>query len=119
MQSSSTLNELNHKLTTLDFELKSMKHIVTDTEDKCDRLGALVTQTKNTTHHTKQLLNDLDVHLRHQKHLGAIHNIRGHLLWRVDDFAARLLDAKENDVTIHSPMFCHRQYGYTLRVNYF
>lgn len=94
-----------------------MKHIVTATEDKCDKLETLTSATKKTTHHTRQLLSDLEVHLHSQKQLAAKQSVRGHLLWRIDGFAAKLKDAKENDVTLQSPIFCNRPYGYTLRVS--
>lgn len=95
-----------------------MQHIVTGTEDKCDKLETLTRDTKKTTHQTRQLLSDLEVHLHNQQQLAAIQNVRGHLMWRIDGFAAKLKDAKENDITLQSPLFCNRQYGYTLRVSY-
>lgn len=111
------VKELNHKLTTLEFEVKSMKHIVTETEDKCDRLDSIARQTKRMSHQCKQRLDDMVGNVEDQVKFRNIQNFRGHLLWRIDNFRTRLNEAKENDVTLQSPIFCNRQYGYTLRVS--
>ncbi len=93
-----------------------MKHIVTDTEDKCDKLEKIVIEVKKLSHQTKQLLSDLEIHMMNQRIMMEIHNTRGHLIWRIHDYAIKLKDGKENNVTLKSPMFCNKQYGYTLRV---
>lgn len=113
-----SVSSANHNRTaTLDFEVKSMKHIVTDTEDKCDKLEKIVTEVKKLSHQTRQLLSDLEAHMMNQRIMMEIHNTRGHLIWRIRDYATKLKDCKENNVTLKSPMFCNKQYGYTLRVN--
>lgn len=106
----------HHRTATLDFEVKSMKHIVTETEDKCDKLEKIVVEVRKLSHQTRQLLGDLEVHLTNQRIMMEIHNTRGHLIWRIHDYAVKLKDGKENNVTLKSPMFCNKQYGYTLRV---
>lgn len=108
----------HHRTATLDFEVKSMKHIVTDTEDKCDKLEKIVVEVKKLSHQTRQLLSDLEVHMMNQRIMAEIHNTRGHLIWRIHDYSVKLKDAKENNVTLKSPMFCNKQYGYTLRVSF-
>lgn len=130
-------SELSTKQTTLDYEVKSMKNIVCNTEDRCDKLGKVVEEADRTIHGTKQALADLEVHLLYQNKLLGIHNTRGkhlfpeslksfpyhttlrivgHLIWRIDDYSGKLLDAKEHETCLQSPMFCNKQYGYTLRV---
>lgn len=96
--------------------MKGMKRTVMETEDKCDKIEKLVENAKQTAHKTKQNLSDLDVHLRHQKKIMGIHNCHGHLIWRIDEYESKLADAKEHNTTLRSPMFCNKQYGYTLRV---
>lgn len=118
-QNVSIVKELNHKLTTLEFEVKSMKHIVTETEDKCDRLDSIARQAKKVSHQNKQRLDDAKANAEDQVMFKNIQNYRGHLLWRIDNFRTRLNEAKENDVTLQSPIFFNRQYGYTLRVSIF
>ncbi|KAJ8728498.1 hypothetical protein PYW07_006194 [Mythimna separata] len=39
----------------------------------------------------------------------------GHFIWRIDQFLARMKDAKENDTVLSSPMFRTSKYGYTLK----
>ncbi|GFG28519.1 hypothetical protein Cfor_03636 [Coptotermes formosanus] len=40
----------------------------------------------------------------------------GHIVWRILDFEAKMIDAKENNTVLHSPVFYSSQYGYKLRV---
>ncbi|XP_059617427.1 TNF receptor-associated factor 3 [Phlebotomus argentipes] len=115
-----TMTELAAKQATLDFELKNMKHIVHETEDKCDKFDKVSTETKAVANRTRQEMNDLEVHLTYQKKLFAIHNTRGHLIWKLDDYAAKLTQAKETQsVPLRSPIFCNKQYGYTMRLEVF
>lgn len=110
-------NILAGKLETVTFEVKQMKNIVCETEDKYDKMEKTVLSAKQATAKTRQELCDLQIHMKAQRKMSAIHNTRGHLIWRIDNFEAKLKDAKDNDVVLKSPMFCNRQYGYTLRVN--
>lgn len=112
----SSITELQQKLATIDFETKSMKHIATDTEDKCDKLEKIVVEAKQIAYKTKQKLTNLEIHLKMEQKMSAIQNTKGRLIWRISDYAAKLMDAKENDVSLKSPLFCNRMYGYTLRV---
>lgn len=119
-ETSSTANnitDLAAKHAKLDFELKNMKHIVHETEDKCDKFEKISANTKTVANQTRQEMNDLEVHLTYQKKLFAIHNTRGHLIWKIDDYAAKLTQAKETQsAALRSPIFCNKQYGYTMRV---
>uniref|UniRef100_A0A1L8DKX6 Putative tnf receptor-associated factor 3 isoform x1 n=1 Tax=Nyssomyia neivai TaxID=330878 RepID=A0A1L8DKX6_9DIPT len=112
--------DLINKQAKLDFELKNMKHIVHETEDKCDKFDKISAETKAASNQTRQEMNDLEVHLTYQKKLFAIHNTRGHLIWKIDDYAAKLTQAKvAQSVALRSPIFCNKQYGYTLRLEVF
>lgn len=104
-------------MATLDFEVKSLKHIANAAEDKCDGLERTVVDSRKSTAQTRQLLADLEEHLRLQRTLEAIQSVNGHLVWRISGFAEKLREAKENEVTLRSPLFCNRPYGYTMRVS--
>ncbi|XP_032522992.2 TNF receptor-associated factor 1 isoform X1 [Danaus plexippus] len=39
----------------------------------------------------------------------------GHLIWRIDNFQARMKEAKEKDSVLTSPLFRTSKYGYTLK----
>ncbi|KAL0830197.1 hypothetical protein ABMA28_003652 [Loxostege sticticalis] len=39
----------------------------------------------------------------------------GHLIWRIDNFTARMKEAKDNDTVLSSPLFRTSKYGYTLK----
>uniref|UniRef100_A0A7G3B0F0 Putative tnf receptor-associated factor 3 isoform x1 n=1 Tax=Lutzomyia longipalpis TaxID=7200 RepID=A0A7G3B0F0_LUTLO len=115
-----TMAALTAKQANLDFELKNMKHIVHETEDKCDKFDKVSAETKAVSNQTRQEMNDLEVHLTYQKKLFAIHNTRGHLIWKINDYAAKLTQAKETQsLPIRSPIFSNKQYGYTLRLDVF
>lgn len=111
-------SDLEAKLASLTLEVKQMKHIVCETEDKCDRMERLVRDARKSNAKTRQELRDLEIHLKIQKKMAAICNVDGNLIWRIDQFASKLQDAKETDTFIKSPLFCNKQYGYTLRVGY-
>lgn len=109
-------SDLASKLANLTLEVKQMKNIVHETEEKCDKLERVVMETKKAAAATRQELKDLEIHLKYQKKLTCIHNFRGHLIWRIDNFSAKLKEAKESEIILKSPIFCNKQYGYTLRV---
>ena len=97
-------------------ELRQMKNVVYETEVKCEKTRATVIDAQKMCAQTKQKLTDLKTHLAAEKRMKSISNCEGHLIWRIDQFAAKLKDAKENDIVLRSPMFSNRQYGYNLRV---
>lgn len=109
-------SDLASKLANLTLEVKQMKNIVHETEDKCDKLEKIVIETKKVAAATRQELKDLEIHLKCQKKLTCIQNFRGHLIWRIDNFSSKLKEAKENELILKSPIFSNKQYGYTLRV---
>lgn len=105
------------RVQSLDFDMKSIKNIVYETEDKCDKFDKAMGETKAIAMQTKQEMNDLEVHLMYQEKLLPIHNTKGRLLWRIPDYSKRLLEAKEKGVVLKSPMISTRLYGYNLRVS--
>lgn len=111
------LTEYEAKLASLTLEVKQMKNIVCETEDKCDKMERVVRDARRSNAKTRQELRDLEIHLKMQKKMAAIVNVDGKLVWRIDQFASKLQDAKETDTFIKSPMFCNKLYGYTLRVS--
>lgn len=108
---------LVQRLQVLDFEMKGMRGIVYETEDKCDKFDKSMAETKAIAMQTKQEMNDLEVHLMYQEKLLPIHNMKGRLLWRISDYSKRLLEAKEKGIVLRSPIISTRQYGYNLRVS--
>lgn len=108
---------LERKLSETVLELRQMKNIVCETEDKCDRLEAIVIESRKQCAQTKQELADLNINLVMEKKLRVISNYRGHLVWCIDQYALKLKDAKQNDLVLKSPMFSNHQYGYNLRVS--
>lgn len=105
------------KWDSLSLEVAQMKNIVTETEDKCDKLEKAVGDIQRNLAVTKQDLRDFQAHFRQQKRFSSIVNTSGHLIWRIENYSEKLIDAKENGIMLKSPMFCNKQYGYTLRVS--
>lgn len=108
---------LEWKLSESLVELRQMKNIVYESEVKCEKSQQSVRDTQKLCANTQQELADLKAHLAAEKRMRAITNCDGHLIWRIDHFAAKFKDTKDNDTTLRSPMFCNIQYGYTLRVS--
>lgn len=72
--------DYNVKYATLGLEIKSMKHIVCETEERCDKLEALFTEIDRNLHHTMQLVADMENYLSTQQRLTSIVNTRGELM---------------------------------------
>lgn len=64
-------------------EVKSMKHMVCETEDRCDKLEKLVVKIDHDLHHTMQLVSDLENHIATQQRLTSYINSRGKSLYVV------------------------------------
>lgn len=109
--------DLEGKQTKMDFVIKNMQHIINEAEDNCDKLEKNVIANSNLSHQTNQNLTDLQEHLRVQNQFSEITNTRGHLIWRIGDYSTKLKEAKEHEITLRSPLFCNKQYGYTLRLD--
>ncbi|XP_037936261.1 TNF receptor-associated factor 3-like isoform X2 [Teleopsis dalmanni] len=112
-----TNSDLNAKQITMDYEIKSMKNIVCETEERCEKLEGIVTDIDKKLHHTIQALTDLENHLATQQRLTSIQNTRGHLIWRIKDYSKKLEEAKQYDTILHSAMFSNKPYGYALRLD--
>uniref|UniRef100_A0A1A9V0H3 MATH domain-containing protein n=1 Tax=Glossina austeni TaxID=7395 RepID=A0A1A9V0H3_GLOAU len=109
--------DYNAKYATLGLEIKSMKHIVCETEERCDKLEALFTEIDRNLHHTMQLVADMENYLSTQQRLTSIVNTRGHLIWHIKDFSKKLDESKKYDTILHSAMFSNKPYGYALRLD--
>lgn len=107
---------LEWKLGESLLELRQMKNIVYESEVKCENAKEIVFDAQKMCAQTRQELADLQAHLSAEKRFRTIENCEGHLIWRIDRYASKLKDAKENDLVLKSPIFCDKQYGYTLRV---
>ncbi|XP_013098657.2 TNF receptor-associated factor 3 [Stomoxys calcitrans] len=105
------------KYAALDVEVKSMKHMVCETEERCDKLETLVGQIDRSLHHTMQLVNDCENHIATQQRLTSYINCRGHLVWRIKNFSKKLEEARQYDTILHSAMFSNKPFGYALRLD--
>lgn len=108
---------LERKVSEALVEVRQMKNIVCETEDKYDKIENVSSVVRKMSAETKQELTDLVEHLKMEKKLKTFVNCEGHLIWRVDGYKARLKNARENDIIIKSPIFCDRLYGYSLRMD--
>lgn len=112
------LNGLNVRYSKTDYEVKQLKNVIHETEDKSEKIDKQVEVYKVQLLEMKQNLLDLQEHLKMEKQLCLIINMRGHMIWKIDNYAKKLSEAKEcSEITLKSPIFTNRQYGYTLRVN--
>ncbi|XP_055371368.1 TNF receptor-associated factor 5 [Condylostylus longicornis] len=111
--------ELNTKQINLDYEVKSMKNIVCETEEKCEKLEKIVYNVEKAIQRTHQGLLDLEGHLLYQKKMVAIQNTRGHLIWRLSEYTQRFEEARKFDGSIQGPLFTNKPFGYTLRLDVF
>lgn len=65
------------KNATLDLEVKNMKIIVGETDERCDKLEKLVVKIDHNLHHTMQLVSDMENHIATQQRLSSYINSRG------------------------------------------
>ena len=111
------LNGLNVRYSKTDYEVKQLKNVIYEVEDKSEKIDKQVENYKQLLFESRQNLIDLREHLKMEKQLALIINMRGHMIWKIDDYAKKLLEAKENpENVLKSPLFTNKQYGYTLRV---
>lgn len=111
------VQEIAVRQAKINYELKGMQHIVTETEDKTDKLDKKVEQLKKQMNSLTNEFTSIQTHVVFKERMEGIHNLRGHLLWRIRDYPVKLIDAKENNTTLSSPIFYNKQFGYALRVN--
>ncbi|ALC49159.1 Traf-like [Drosophila busckii] len=105
------------KQATLDYEVKNVKSILLETEERCDKLSNIVENLDKTMHQTMQNIADIENQLAMQQRISSVQNIRGHLIWRIKDYSKKLEEAKQYDSILHSAMFSNKAYGYALRLD--
>lgn len=111
------LNNLNERFTKTDYSVKQLLNTVHETEDKSEKLEKQVSIYKELIYATKQNLSDLEEHLKVQRQFNMITNIRGHLIWKISRYSKKLVDSKESDLPLKSPLFSNKHYGYALRLD--
>ncbi|EDW00130.1 TNF receptor-associated factor 3 [Drosophila grimshawi] len=105
------------KQATLDYEVKNVKSIICETEDRCDKLHNMVQDLDKALHQTMQSISDIENQLAMQQRIASVQNIRGHLIWRIKDYSKKLEEAKQYDTILHSAMFSNKAFGYALRLD--
>lgn len=100
-----------------EYNIKQALNTVHETEEKTEKLEKEFETCREVILSTKQSLADLQEHLKYQRRLNTISNIRGHLIWRISNYSKRLNDAKETEIPLKSPLFSNKHYGYSLRLD--
>jgi TNF receptor-associated factor 3 len=111
------LSNLSDSQLKTNYNIKQLQNTVHETEDKTEKLEKQVAMYKELSYTTKQSLSDLKEHLKVQRQIQMISNIRGHLIWRITRYSQRLEDSRESDVPLKSPLFSNKHYGYALRLD--
>lgn len=111
------LTNLNDKHVKTDYSVKQITNAANEVEDKSDKLEKQVEIYKELVYETKQALEDLEEHLKVQRQFNVITNIRGHLIWRINNLTRKMSASKESEFPIKSPLFSNKHYGYTLRLD--
>lgn len=114
---SGLLANLNDRFMKTDYNVKQLTNTTNETEDKAEKLEKQVAMYKELVYETKQSLADLEEHLKVQRQFNMITNIRGHLIWKINNYSKKLNDSKETDVALKSPLFSNKHYGYALRLD--
>ncbi|XP_022208731.1 TNF receptor-associated factor 3 [Drosophila obscura] len=112
-----TSDYATNKQATLDYEVKNVKNIVCETEERCDKLQNVVQDLDRSLHQTMQNLSDMENQMAMQQRLASVQNIRGHLIFRIKDYSKKLDEAKQYDTILHSAMFSNKAFGYALRLD--
>ncbi|SPP88764.1 TNF receptor-associated factor 3 [Drosophila guanche] len=112
-----TSDYATNKQATLDYEVKNVKNIVCETEERCDKLQTVVQDLDRSLHQTMQNLSDLENQMAMQQRIASVQNIRGHLIFRIKDYSKKLDEAKQYDTILHSAMFSNKAFGYALRLD--
>ncbi|XP_017109356.2 TNF receptor-associated factor 3 isoform X1 [Drosophila bipectinata] len=103
-------DHITSKHATLDYEVKNIKNIVCETEERCDKLDRAL-------HQTMQNLSDLESQIAMQQRIASFQNIKGHLIWRIKDYSKKMDEAKQYETILHSAMFSNKAFGYALRLD--
>ncbi|KAH8418902.1 hypothetical protein KR222_003801 [Zaprionus bogoriensis] len=107
----------NSKQATLDYEVKNVRSIVCESEERIDKLHNIVEGLDKTMHQTLQSIADIENQLAMQQRIASVQNVRGHLIWRIKDYSKKLEEAKQYDTILHSAMFSNKAFGYALRLD--
>ncbi|XP_017869128.1 PREDICTED: TNF receptor-associated factor 3 [Drosophila arizonae] len=105
------------KQATLDYEVKNVKSIMCETEERCDKLQSIIQDLDKALHQTMQSIADIENQMAMQQRIASVQNIRGHLIWRIKDYSKKLEEAKQYDTILHSAMFSNKAFGYALRLD--
>lgn len=111
------LTNLSDRHVKTDYSVKQITNTANEVEDKSDKLEKQVEIYKELVYETKQALEDLEEHLKTQRQFNMITNIRGHLIWRINNLTRKMSAAKESEAPIKSPLFSNKHYGYALRLD--
>ncbi|EDW29911.1 GL15839 [Drosophila persimilis] len=71
-----TSDYATNKQATLDYEVKNVKNIVCETEERCDKLQNVVQDLDRSLHQTMQNLSDLENQMAMQQRIASVQNIR-------------------------------------------
>lgn len=111
------LNSFTDRCLKTEYNVKQLTNTVNETEDKSEKLEKQVSMYKELIYETKQGLSDLEEHLKVQRQFNMIGNIRGHLIWKINNYSKKLNEARESEVPLKSPLFSNKHYGYALRLD--
>lgn len=115
---SGLLAKLSDKHAMNDYSVKQITNTTNEIEDKSEKIEKQVDIYKEMVYDTRQALEDFQEHLKAQRQFNMISNIRGHLIWRVNNFSRKLAMAREaGEIPIKSPLFSNKHYGYALRLD--
>uniref|UniRef100_A0A182W5N8 MATH domain-containing protein n=1 Tax=Anopheles minimus TaxID=112268 RepID=A0A182W5N8_9DIPT len=87
-----------------------------NTEERITQLAQKVDRYRHEAYYTKQLLDDVRNHMKVAEYRKSLASEDGRILWRIDKFAERMEQSKENQVMVRSPIFTNKPYGYTLQL---
>lgn len=68
------------KQATLDYEVKNVKSIVCEAEERIDKLGHIIEGLDKTVHQTMQSIADIENQLAMQQRIASVQNIRGNYI---------------------------------------
>lgn len=68
------------KQATLDYEVKNVKRIICETEERCDKLQSIVQDLEKALNQTMHSIADIENQLAMQQRMASVQNIRGEIL---------------------------------------
>ncbi|XP_052900949.1 TNF receptor-associated factor 3 [Anopheles moucheti] len=85
-------------------------------ETKIKELEQQVLKYRQENYYTKKRVDDIQSHLKMAYYQAGLASQNGRIIWRINEFAKCLADAKEFGVMMRGPIFSHTQNGYILQV---